>query len=51
MNPDAQATEHVFLPLILRAQLMTCGVVLAAGAVVAGIGAVDVEALRSLIGA
>ncbi len=51
MSPDAQTTEHVFLPLIMRAQLMTCGLVLTASAVVAGIGAVDLDALRALLGA
>ena len=51
MSPDAQTSEHVFLPLIVRAQLMTCGLVLTASAVVAGIGAVDLDALRALLGA
>lgn len=51
MSPDAQTTDHVFLPLIVRAQLVTGGLVLAASAVVAGIGAVDLEALRALLGA
>lgn len=50
MSPDAQTTDHVFLPLIARAQFVTCGLVLTAGAVVAGIGAVDLSALRALFG-
>lgn len=51
MSPDAQTHEHVFLPLLVRAQLVTCGLVLTAGAVVAGIGAVDLDTLRALLGA
>ena len=51
MNPDAQTTDHVFLPIILRAQIVACGLVLTAGAVVAGVGAVDMHALRALLGA
>ena len=51
MSPDAQTTDHVFLPLIVRAQFVTCGLVLTASAVVAGVGAVDLGALRALFGA
>lgn len=51
MSPDAQTTDHVFLPLILRAQLLTGGLVLTAGAVVAGIGAIDLDTLRAFLGA
>lgn len=51
MNTESQATDHVFLPLIVRAQLITCGVVLAAGAVIGTLGAVDLSTLRALVGA
>lgn len=46
----AVAAEPVFLPLIFRAQLITCGVVLAISSVVAGLGAIDSGALRVLFG-
>jgi hypothetical protein len=51
MNPDTHTTDHVFLPILLRAQIVACGLVLTAGAVVAGVGAVDMHALRALLGA
>lgn len=51
MSPDAQATDHIFLPLIMRAQFVAGGLVLTASAVVAGVGAVDLSALRALFGA
>lgn len=47
MSPDAQATDHVFTPLLFRAQLVTCGLVLTAGAAFATVGAVDLSALRA----
>ena len=48
-TPTAE-TEPVFLPLIFRAQLISCGIVLALGSAVAGLGAVDTGALRVLFG-
>lgn len=48
MTPDAPATDHVFTPLLLRAQLVTCGLVLTAGVAFATVGAVDLSTLRNL---
>ena len=45
------STDHVFLPLILRAQLATAGAVIGASMLVAGLGAVDLSSLRALLGA
>lgn len=50
MSPDAQATDHVFTPFLVRAQLVMGGLVLTTGAAFAGVGAVDLGALRSIFG-
>ncbi len=52
MHPTAHTTtDHVFLPLILRAQFATAGMILAASMLVAGVGAIDLSSLRALLGA
>lgn len=48
MSPDAQTTDHLFTPFLMRAQLVTCGLVLTAGVAVTTLGAVDLSALRAL---
>jgi hypothetical protein len=50
MSPDAPATDHLFTPLLVRAQLISCGLVLTASAVVAGVGVVDLSGLRNFLG-
>ncbi|MDQ8046500.1 MAG: hypothetical protein AAGC46_05330 [Solirubrobacteraceae bacterium] len=50
MSPDAQATDHVFTPFLVRAQLVMGGLVLTTGAALAGVGAIDLSALRSFLG-
>lgn len=47
MSPDAsQVTDHVFVPLLQRAQLVSCGLVLTGGLVFAGFSAFDLTGLR-----
>lgn len=48
---DAPTSGHLFLPLLVRAQLVACGMVLAVGLGIAGLGAADLSALRGLLGA